>query len=283
MTQKRIRIFKWAIGALAILLVVLVSASLLGAWRLGPIVKHAVETMAPDRLGVPVTVKRVSIKPFRGRVEVQGLVISNPDGFQTPTAFDLGELILSLDLWSLRSDVIHIRELRIRQPRMTVEMDGRRNNVAVILAHARARHAPEPETDEQPAPPPQPRRPGRPEATVPADKPAPKRVKLDRFVFEAATVTVSARLLGPQQSTTLALPTIEMRELGHPDGLPPAEIARQIGDTLTARVLEQASIPIAGEGGLEAALRGQEDRVKREIDRGLERLRGRRSRPDAEE
>lgn len=254
-----------------ILVALLVGATLLITTRLGPIVKRVVETAAPRQLGVPVTVQRVDVRPWRGRVEVQGLVVANPEGFQSPSAFDLGELVMSIDLKSLFSDVIRVHEIRVRDPKLTYEMMGRRNNFGVIMERLRDRPEPaQPEAPDAPAP-----EEARPSPPAPREraKPPAKRLIVDHFVFEGAQLSFSAGLRGVAPAA-VTLPAIEMHGLGQPDGLPPEVIGRRIGEAIAARVLEQGQSLLPGADRIEQELRDAQPRIEREVDRGLQRLRG---------
>ena len=67
-----------------------------------------------------------------------GLKIGNPQGFETPNAFELGEISRRLDVGTLAEDTIVIREIAITAPRVTYEIGPRGKNIDVIRKNVEA-------------------------------------------------------------------------------------------------------------------------------------------------
>lgn len=106
------RIVKWVAGVLlAIVLIVFI----VFFFFLGPAVKVAVETIAPGLTGGKVALKSVSISPLRGRVVLDDFIIYNPDSdgerFKSEYAIKLGYIVAEIDIASVFSEKIIIREL----------------------------------------------------------------------------------------------------------------------------------------------------------------------------
>jgi len=89
--------------------------------QLNRVVKATVETIGPKALGAPVALENVNISIFSGKGTLSGLRIGNPEGFKTDSAFELGRLLVEFDTSTLKSDVIHIREIIIEAPTITFE------------------------------------------------------------------------------------------------------------------------------------------------------------------
>ena len=102
----------------------------------GSIMTKAVEKAASSTLGVPVTVKSVSLSLLKGQVGIRGLVIENPpeSNYANPTLLELDEGIVELtDIRSLMSDTIKIQLIKLDGTKMTIEQKGLTNNLKEIL------------------------------------------------------------------------------------------------------------------------------------------------------
>jgi len=124
------KILTWVgVTILVILLVLIIGFNLFGA----SMIKTVVEVAASSNLGVPVTVKSISLALLRGKVEIQGLVVSNPPGYANPTIFELGDGVVNLDIGSLMSDTIKIQLIKLDNTKLTIEQKGLTNNLKEIL------------------------------------------------------------------------------------------------------------------------------------------------------
>lgn len=103
-------------------------------FSLNSIIKHGVETAGPLVLGTDVELKKVEISLFSGKGQLRGIRIGNPEGFRTDSAFQLNEVRLALDVFSLFSgDRIIIKEIFIDAPEITYEKSGKGDNINAIL------------------------------------------------------------------------------------------------------------------------------------------------------
>ena len=97
------------------------------------IVKKGVEAVGPKLLGADVVLQEVNISMFSGKGQLKGIVIGNPEGFQTESAFKLGEVRLAVDVASIFSDKMVIDEIVIDAPEITYETSGGQNNIEALL------------------------------------------------------------------------------------------------------------------------------------------------------
>ena len=104
-----------------IVAVIIVAAAVLMVGNINTIIKKGVEKGGPILLKAPVSLSKVAIDLKSGAGEFKGLNIGNPDGYNTAYAFRLGSLKIDLDLKSVTSDKIHIREIIIDGPQITYE------------------------------------------------------------------------------------------------------------------------------------------------------------------
>ena len=130
---------KIIIGIVAAVVLLGVVALALVWFSLNPIVKNAVETFAPKLLQVEVRLGGVELSPFSGRGKLAGLFVGNPTGFKTPSAIQVGEVVVAVDVASLKTDVIVINELTLQAPQVTLEgtLTGD-NNISKLLANIQA-------------------------------------------------------------------------------------------------------------------------------------------------
>lgn len=196
------KLFKW-FGILVVLLIVaLVCVTLF--W-LGPVVKTSLETIGPKVTGVDVKVERVAIFPLRGIANVHGLFIGNPDGFSTPSAVELQEFKAVIDLKSLKSDTVIIREILIDSAAFTYERKLKTDNFKEIQKNVEA-FAGTPAPKEKPA--------EKPAEESVEDKPE-KKVIIEHLLIRDAVVT--AKIPG-LPATPFKLETIEKHGIGKEEG-----------------------------------------------------------------
>jgi hypothetical protein len=117
------------VSVVVILLVLIVGISLSGAGM----IKGVVEKTASSTLGVPVTVKSISLSIMRGQVEIKGLVVKNPPGYANDTLLELGDGVVNLDIASLMHDTIKIQLVKLNDAKLTIEQKGLTNNLNEIL------------------------------------------------------------------------------------------------------------------------------------------------------
>lgn len=111
-----------------IVLVVLAAAGAAGLFLLlgglGSVIKTATEKFGSDATQAKVTLNSADVSLSSGEGTLKGLVVGNPEGFATPSAFELGEVSVKLDTSSLTTDTIVVKEVVIHAPKVTYELNG---------------------------------------------------------------------------------------------------------------------------------------------------------------
>ncbi len=189
---------KWIGGILVVLLVTLVIV--LSFWG-GHVVKHSVNLVGPQVLGVPVTLESARFHPLRGYISLEGLVVGNPEGFRTESLFQMNHLEVDLDMSTLLSDPLVINRILIDSPQITFEMGLRGTNLGALLDSLEEKEEVAEEEAEDDGI--EPAEPGR-------------GVVIREFVLADATVRVSATALRGQ-SVPVTLGTVTLTELGGED------------------------------------------------------------------
>jgi len=164
---------------------------------LNRVIRSAVETYGPQATKSEITLGSVNVSPFSGNASLSNLVVGNPQGFKTPSAFKLGAMRMSLDVRSLLSDRVSIREIVITAPEVTYEPGPGGSNLAVLQKNVDAY------TGGGAAGP----------APSPGAQKGGKAVTIDRLRIEKAKLNVSAIPL-KGEPLTLALPDIELKDIG---------------------------------------------------------------------
>lgn len=204
--------------------------------NLDAIVKMAIEKYGSEAIKTQVRVEKVRIKLQEGSASISGLTIANPPGFAAPYAFSLNDISVGIDINSLTGDVIVIREIGIAAPQVFFEMNADKKTNLNELSKNLGSSAETPPADEKPG--------TEPKLII-------SKAELSGAELQATVVPLD------NKQYQLKLPTIIMKNLGGPNGAPPAEIAKQMLDQLLDRV--KAEIKKQGIG---AELKGKIDAKK---------------------
>lgn len=210
-------------GAVVIAAIVIVAVLLVS--NLNGLVAKAIEKGGGEATRTKVSVGGVAISLRDGRGSIKGLEIASPEGYAARTAISLGDIVVDIDVESLRNDPIVLDEVRIQAPVVNAEIakDGRvninelRSRVEEYAAKA---------------------------VTGGGGSGGPqKRIRIQRFVFEQGRVTIDASALG-MEKRTIELPEMRLEDVGGSAGAPPGEIAQIV----LATFAEKTGDEIAGSG-----------------------------------
>jgi uncharacterized protein involved in outer membrane biogenesis len=230
------------------LLIALVVVAILAVLAVGlfldKAIKSGVETLGPRLTKVDIKLQSVSLSLLSGSGTIKGLVVGNPEGYQTPSAINVGEASLALKPSSLLSDKVIIKSIKVQGPEITFETDLKNNNLSKILSNVQKA------TGGGQTEPAKPQEPSQPKEAKPA-----KKLQVDEFIITGGKIRVSVTALGGG-SATVPLPDIHLQDLGTgPDGITPAELTQRVLDAIQQRAKEAASGAVAdiGQGGVNLA------------------------------
>ena len=124
-------------------LIVLVSFLIFVGWIVGGLyldraIKTGIETIGPKITGTAVSLDRVNISVPTGNGRVKGLVVGNPKGFHTNSAFRLGNSRIKFDPTSVFFGKLIIEEILIEKPEITYEVNFSGNNLEKIQHNVEA-------------------------------------------------------------------------------------------------------------------------------------------------
>ena len=183
--------------------------------NLDKIVKAAVEKVGTQTLGTEVTLASVDISLKSASGGLNGLVIANPEGFTTESAFELDKVSLDLDLSTIRSDVIVVNLVVVDGARVVFEEKGGKINLQELLKNIETA----PDSGE-------------------AAAEGPKLV-IKEFRFTNAETRLITEQLG--QDVNAKIPDVVLNDIGTKgEGVTAAEAAQQLLSPLIEQVLKGA-------------------------------------------
>ena len=210
-------------------------------------VASAIRTYGPEITGVPVTLSSVNIVLADGTATLRGLVVGNPRGFKTAHALSLGEISMTLDLGSLTTDVILIKEISIIKPDVTYEyalggsnLDLLQRNIERYVAEHLGGKSESKDTG-----------PG-------------KKLVIENVYIKKGTANVSAEVLHGK-AMAVPLPDLRLKDIGKKsNGATAGEAMKQILGTLTQSVTNSVSSLNLGSvgGSIKKGTGAATDRIK---------------------
>jgi hypothetical protein len=209
------KILKIAVVAIVALVVVVVAAiSIVG----GRILKPVIETAATKALNVKVSLGSIDLSILRGQISLENLSIDNPPGYQHPKLLELKKGKVGVDIKSLLSDTVKIKEIIFDGVNLTIEQKGiSSNNLQEIISAL-------------------------PAGEKKASEPSGKKLLINNL--EISNVTVNAKLLpipGKSDTVTLKLAPIKMTNLGSDSKMDIAALSSKILLALTEGVAKQGA------------------------------------------
>src|SRR3989339_838390 len=139
--KKSLKILYTLLLVIVILLVIAIGAVFLFA---NSAVKIGVQTQASKALCVPVTVKDVDLSILGGTRELNSLDVGNPPGFGYPNLLSLNQTKVAVDIGSLTSDAVQIKQILLNGMEVYFEQKGLGSNLKTVLNNI-------PKTEEQPS------------------------------------------------------------------------------------------------------------------------------------
>ena len=207
-------------GVLGVIVLGAIAVFVLVLSNIDTIVKAGVEEYGSEITGVKVTLNEVDISATSGKGALRGLTVGNPAGFNTDSAFKLGEVSIDLDVGSVTGDTIVVREIVIAAPQVTYELGAEGSNIDVIKNNVDSYIGP--------------RKGGAKQA--PGEKAAskddggdqgPKLVVENLYIRDGKVSVSSALLKGKKLSAPL--PAIHLKDIGKKEGgVTPGEVAEKI-------------------------------------------------------
>lgn len=210
---------------LILFVVCIVAAFLFFTMLIDKTVKHGVELVGPQIVGVPVALEDVDISVFTGSGEITNLVIGNPDGFDTEFLVKVDRAHLDVDLKTLLSDKIIIEEIIVEGPEFAYEMSLKGSNISKFLENLKRGKKDDAEEGVKAEP-----------AEEQKEKSGGKKIQINLFRITDAKVRLQS------DAVVLPMPDIELKDIGkESDGVSPAEAAAEIFSEVSSNIVNVVS------------------------------------------
>lgn len=228
--------------AVAIVVIAIAGAVYYFASNIDSIVKAVIERYGTEATQASVTVKSVKLSVTAGSGELNTLAVKNPKGFSSADAITLGDIKVALDLATLQSNTIVVKDVTVLQPSVLYEYAGGGGNLETIQKNVQSYAAKfsggktEPNKSAGD--------PGQSASTQPE-----KKVIIENLVIRDGKVAVTHQAL---QGRTLSanLPTIQLKDIGKDKGgATPAEVAEKVIGAISAQASRVASAELQKQAG----------------------------------
>jgi hypothetical protein len=235
---------KLFLSVVIVLVVLIVVAVIVVGFFLGTIVKTGMETVGPKITQVSIKVDTVNLSLLTGSARVKGIVVGNPEGYKTPQAISVGSAAVGVNPFSVLSDKIVVRSVRVEAAEITFEGGLGGNNLSKIMdnVNAIAKSGGPASTN----------------TTARAGNEPGRRIEVDDFLITGAIVHVSLPDMGGKEMT-LPLPDIHLTNLGKGNaGITATDLTRRVLGaitTATVKVVASATTDI-GQGAGKAVGEG---------------------------
>jgi len=176
-------------------------------------VRVGIESSAAKTLNVGVSVSNVDLSIMAGKLALQNLLINNPPGYQHDKLLQLKNAEIEIDVKSLLSDVVNIREIKLDGLNVVLEQRGiSGNNLQDVINSIRSAS----KEDEG------------------------KSLRVDNVEMSNITVQMKLPSVPAQDDTiTLELSPIRMTNLGRDNKMDMADLSGEIVLAIANRVVEQ--------------------------------------------
>jgi hypothetical protein len=234
-----------------LIVVVVAIALFVVASNVNGIVKTAVEDLGSSSLKTTVSLNDVDIQLLKGRMQLSGLTIANPEGYEQDNIFVMNDIVLDLELASLKDKLIEVKEISVDGLRVVAEQKNTTTNLQALLNNIDSGAK-------------------EPVAETPSDPsdPIDVLIKIKALSFtNGSTYLVSDRW----GDSDLTLPTIALNNIGGSGGVPPEQLAQDIMQPLLKQLISavQDAIKEQFEGKAKEKLREKEDELKEKLNSKL--------------
>jgi hypothetical protein len=199
---------KLFLSVVIVLVVLIVVAVIVVGFFLGTIVKTGMETVGPKITQVSIKVDAVNLSLLTGSARVKGLVVGNPEGYKTPQAISVGSAAVGMNPFSVLSDKIVVRSVRVEAAEITFEGGLGGNNLSKIMDN------------------------------VNAIAKTGRKIEVDDFLITGAMVHVNLTGMSGKEMT-LPLPDIHLTNLGQGNaGITATDLTRRVLGAITAATVK---------------------------------------------
>jgi len=228
--------------AIAIVVIAIAGAGYYFFSNIDSIVKAAIENYGSEATQARVTLKSVRLSIKEGSGELSTLAVKNPKGFSSADAITLGDIKVALDLSTLQSNTIVVKDVTILQPSVLYEYTGGGGNLEALQKNVQSYAAKFSGGKTEPN-----KSAGDPAQS--ASKQPEKKVIIENLVIRDGKVAATHQAL---QGRTISanLPTIQLKDIGKDKGgATPAEVAEKVIGSISAAASRVATAELQKQAG----------------------------------
>jgi hypothetical protein len=210
-----------------VLLVVVVIA--IAYFAINGIIRAAVQSGATAALNVPTTLNSASLSLLGGSLALNGLDVGAPSGF-TSHILIVDGLKVVVEYSELRGTPIHISEIDINNPNLTVEMAGGKLNIQALQQSSQSGSSA-----------------AAPNGQASSSSAGSMKLIIDKLTLTNATVGFNAGLPGLSSPTSVTVPTMTLTNIGNSgdakNGEALDQVVMQTITALAAKAQQTGNLP----------------------------------------
>lgn len=191
------------------------------------IIEHAVEQIGSWAVGTKIEIGYIDTSLFKGKLHLKDLTVDNPQGFHHPHAFELGEIRVALNIKSLFTKKIEVKDIYVSGVNVDYELQLGKSNLGEIQRNLERL---EPKKDASA------------DAKSKKDDAEQPQVVIRQLLVENCSLSFSNATLGTTMK--LPLPGLDMQDVG--DGKP---IGETVND-LFGLIFTSITKAVSGVGGV---------------------------------
>lgn len=192
------------------LIVVAAIGALVLSFSIDGIIKSNIESTTSEMLETSVDVDDVAISILDGSGTIDGLTIHNPKGFSDKPAVKLQQIKMKVDLYSLLSDTVVVKEIHIQKPELFFEQKGASNNLNTLTGK------------------------------LGGDSSSEVNLVVDHLLVENGRVTLTAEIGKEEKSLEADFSEIEIEDIGRSGNNTMEQAMRQILEPILQEAAEEA-------------------------------------------
>ena len=124
---------KWIVRLVIIFALLFIVGLIAAFFCLNTIVKSGVEKVGPIVTQTDVKLDAANISVFSGSGELKGLMVGNPTGYKTPSAIQVGQMKVAVEVKSVFSPVVVVDSVVVDGAEVTIELGLTGNNLSKLL------------------------------------------------------------------------------------------------------------------------------------------------------
>jgi hypothetical protein len=185
---------------------------------LDKIIEAAIESYGPEIIGATVQLDGVSLNLSEGQVALNGLHIGNPEGYKTDYAMQVEQVKVTLDIESITSDIVIIKEVMIQGPSVIYEMASGGSNIDKLAENAQNYTGVNAQANED------------------SDDNSEPKLIIEHLKINQGQVSVSHSIL-KGKALSVGLPDIHLKDIGKDEnGASPGEVAQEVMQSIKSGV-----------------------------------------------